>query len=303
MALFVVVAFAENTHKVTSTTLNVRRAPSTGARVLGTLHKGDQIEVLQIARGWAKVNYNGSTGYVSEKYIAPLPDNIINKITKKKQNLTQTPRRPVRPKRQTSQPQQETEVTYTPKPENDYEVKTPLTMGHGLSDNINLYLAIQGGFGYSNFTWNDGPVYGTMSYSGDIMGQLYFERRTSFIPRNWYTELSLGYDKKGAAQFDMNYIHMNIYPFGYRIPIKPINIVVKAGPTLGFALNEFDGEWSSDFQVGVGGGLQIEWRQFAIGCNVEYDFTEVSSNCGETLHNFAVLGTISYKFAKFGHKK
>lgn len=185
----------------------------------------------------------------------------------------------------------------------NHEADMLLCLGSFMTDNINLYLAIQGGFGYSNYIWSEGSVNGTMSYSADIVGQLYFENKVSFIPANWYSELALGYDKKGAANYGMNYIHVRISPFGYRLPIDPINVVVKAGPTLGFALNDFDDRWSSDFQLGIGGGFQIEWKQFAIGCNVEYDFTEVSSSCGQTLNNIAVLGTISYKFAKFGHKR
>lgn len=298
MALIVVTAMAENNYKVTSSSrLNVRKSPSTSGAVIGTFISGQQIEVISINIGWAKVKYNGKIGYVSEKYISPLP----------------APE-PIQP-----EPEPEIEKTeeeapvITSEPENeryneikssgDYEVKTPLSFGHGLSDNFNLYLAIQAGLGYSNYIWSDGSVNGTMSFSADIVGQLYFENKVSFIPANWYSELALGYDKKGAAKYGMNYIHVNIYPFGYRIPIDPINVVVKAGPTLGIALNEFDDNWSSDFQVGIGGGFQIEWKQFAIGCNVEYDFTEVSSSCGQTLNNIAVLGTISYKFAKFGHKR
>ncbi len=296
MALIVVAASAENNYKVTSSSrLNVRKSPSTSAAVLGTFSSGQQIEVISISKGWAKVKYNGKTGYVSEKYISPLPKPEPKKPEPKKEMPQE--------EKTFIQSQPEKERFREIKSAGEYEVDTPLSFGHGLSDNINLYLAVQGGFGYSNYLWSDGSVNGTMSYSADIVGQLYFKNKVSFIPANWYSELALGYDKKGAANYGMNYIHARIYPFGYRIPIDPISVVVKAGPTLGFALNDFDDRWSFDFQVGIGGGFQIEWKQFAIGCNVEYDFTEVSSSCGQTLNNIAVLGTISYKFAKFGHKR
>lgn len=298
MVLFVSTfeVFAEENYKVSvASILNVRNNPTTKSKIVGTLRSGQHIEVLEISKGWAKVKYNGKVGYVSEKYISPLPK----------------PEPPI-PEPKKEKPKEEKPVIASEpvnerfreiKSAGDHEVETPLSIGHSLSDNINLYLAIQGGFGYSNYIWSDGSVNGTISYSADIIGQLYFENKVRFIPANWYSELALGYDKKGAANYGMNYIHARIYPFGYRIPIDQINVVVKAGPTIGFALNDFDYRWSSDFQVGIGGGLQIEWKQFAIGCNVEYDFTEVSSSCGQTLNNIAVLGTISYKFAKFGHKR
>ncbi|MCM1140596.1 MAG: SH3 domain-containing protein [Muribaculum sp.] len=292
--------FAENNYRVTSSSrLNVRKSASTSATVLGTFNSGQEIEVLSVSNGWAKVKFNGKTGYVSEKYITPLPKK-------------ETPKQEPKPKKEVVE---ESIVTENEAPDNnrfreirdagDLEVETPLTLGRSLSDNFNLYLAVQGGFGWSNFLWDNGDVNGTMSYSGDIVAQLYFENPVSFIPANWYSELALGYDKRGAASFDMNYVHARLYPFGYRIPLSPVNIVVKGGVSLGFPLGDLEtnsNSWSSDFQVGVGGGFQIEWKQFAIGCNVEYDFTEVSSSCGQKLNNIAVLGTISYKFAKFGHK-
>lgn len=300
LMLSVASVFAENNYRVTSSSrLNVRKSASTSATVLGTFNSGQEIEVLSVSNGWAKVKFNGKTGYVSEKYITPLPKK-------------ETPKSEPKPKKEVVE---EKVVVEKEVPDNnrfreirdagDYEVETPLTLGHALSDNFNLYLAVQGGFGWSNFLWDNGSVNGTMSFSGDIAAQLYFENPVSFIPVNWYSELALGYDKRGAASFGMNYVHARVYPLGYRISLSPVNIVVKGGVSLGLPLNDLETSshsWSSDFQVGVGGGLQIEWKQFAIGCNVEYDFTEVSSSCGQKLNNIAVLGTISYKFAKFGHK-
>lgn len=174
MALIVVTAMAENNYKVTSSSrLNVRKSPSTSATVLGTFNSGQQIEVISISKGWAKVKYNGKVGYVSEKYISPLPKP-----------------EPPKPEPTKEKPKEEkTVITSEPvnerfreiKSAGDYEVETPLSIGHSLSDNINLYLAIQGGFGYSNYIWSDGSVNGTMSYSADIVGQLYFENKVSFI--------------------------------------------------------------------------------------------------------------------------
>ncbi len=300
LALVVVTAMAENNYKVTSSSrLNVRKSPSSTGQILGTFESGQQIEVLNIDKGWAKVKFNGKTGYVSAKYITELPKPVVRKEEPKKE---ETVIREEQPKNEIPEANRFRDVT----PVSDYDVETPLTFGSSLGESMNLYLAIQGGFGYSNFMWSDGSVNGDMSYSADIVGQLYFEDKVSFIPQNWYSELALGYDKRGAANFGMNYVHARIYPLGYRIPLSPINIVVKGGVALGFPLSELEtnsNSWSGDFQCGVGGGFQVEWKQFAIGCNVEYDFTEVSSSCGQTLNNFAVLGTISYKFAKLGHKR
>ncbi|MDE7165957.1 MAG: SH3 domain-containing protein [Bacteroidaceae bacterium] len=302
MTLIVVTALAENNYKVTSSSrLNVRKSPSTSAAVLGTFKSGQQIEVISINNGWAEVIYNGKTGYVSTKYITPLPK----------------PEEPAKPK---EEPQQETiviedrceELITSSTGDRDtanvdqYEVETPLVIRTSMPNALNLYLAVQGGFGWSNFLWDNGSVNGTMAYSCNILAQLYFEDKVIFIPQNWYSEIALGYNKFGAAGFNMNYMHLGLCPFGYRVLLDPINIVVKAGVDLAFPLNNLEtsrNSWSADFQCGLLGGLQIEWKQFAIGCNVVYDFTEVSSSNNQTLNNIGVLGTISYKFGKFGHKK
>lgn len=302
MTLIVVIALADNNYKVTSSSrLNVRKSPSTSAAVLGTFTSGQQIEVISISNGWAKVKYNGKTGYVSDRYIAPLPkpektEKVYEEPKEERVIVENDYEEPITPSKKFK------DVTNL----GDYEVETPLVMGSSMSDAMNLYLAVQGGFGWSNFLWSDGSVNGTMAYSGNILAQLYFEDKVSFIPQNWYSEIALGYNKLGAADFDMKYIHLGLCPLGYRVPLDPVNIVVKAGVDLSFPINDletYNNSWSADFQCGVLGGLQIEWKQFAIGCNAIYDFTEVSSSCNQTLNNIGVLGTISYIFGKFGHKK
>lgn len=261
---------------------------------MGTLNNGQEITVLSITKGWAKIEFKNTTGYVSAKYITELPKKIVEdpEVEEVEEVIEEMP-------------VVEETVVVQPVRQVDTKVATPLTIGSFMPEGMNLYLAVQGGFGWSNFLWSDGSVNGTMSYSADVLAQLYFEDKVSFIPKNWYSELGIGYDKKGAADFDMSYIHLRLYPFGYRIPLSPINIVVKGGVSLGFPISDLatsQNSWSSSFQCGVGGGLQIEWKQIALGCNVEYDFTEVASDCNQTLNNIAILGTISYKFGKFGHK-
>lgn len=288
--------FAEVNYRVTSSSrLNVRRSPSTTGAVLGTFKSGQEITVLSINNGWAKVEFNNSVGYVSAKYITELPKKVVEEPEEVVEVVEVVEEQPV----------EETPIYVISENENE-DISTPITIGSSLTDKLSLYLTVQGGVGYSNFSWGDGDVNGDIAYSADIVGQLYFEDNISFIPRNWYSELALGYDKKGAANFGMNYIHARIYPLGYRISVSPVNVVVKGGISLGFPINDletYSNSWSADCQCGVGGGFQVEWKQFAIGFNIEYDFTEVSSSCNQSLNNFAILGTISYKFAQFGHKK
>lgn len=280
LVLSTFVTFADNNYKVISTSrLNVRKSPSTTDIIIGKFQSGQEIEVISIQNGWAKVIFNNKIGYVSEKYIVPLY---------KKNNDPKT-------KVQTKKSPTVLEII------NNTETYSNKKIGNKLSflDNTDLYLSVQGGFGYSKYLWNNGKVNGTMSYSLDIIAQLYLKKEIGFIPENWYSELALGYDKKGAAKFDMSYVHAQIYPFGYKFDQTPMDLIVKGGMSLSYPLGDFGDRWNSDLQVGVICGAQIEWKQISIGCNIAYDFTEVSPDCGQKLNNLAILGTISYKLIKF----
>ena len=62
--------YATTAKYVTATTLNVRSGAGTSYSVLGSLSKGTKVEVISTTNGWSKINYNGSTGYVSSQYLS-----------------------------------------------------------------------------------------------------------------------------------------------------------------------------------------------------------------------------------------
>lgn len=59
-----------------TTNVNIRKAPDTSAAVIDTLQKGESITRTAIGdNGWSKVTYNGTTAYVSSKYLTAInPD-------------------------------------------------------------------------------------------------------------------------------------------------------------------------------------------------------------------------------------
>ncbi len=62
---------ATQTATVTASALNVRRSASTSSGVMGTVRKGQTVEVVQkVNDTWYQINYNGSTGYVHGSYIS-----------------------------------------------------------------------------------------------------------------------------------------------------------------------------------------------------------------------------------------
>ena len=59
-----------NRGSVSANTLNVRKSASTSSTKLGTLNKGDRVQIVQKqSRGWYKIRYKDSYAYISSKYV------------------------------------------------------------------------------------------------------------------------------------------------------------------------------------------------------------------------------------------
>lgn len=56
-------------YRCTAGVLNVRIHPNKTSQVLGTLRKGQEVEVIDIENGFAAIEYNGQRGYASLKYL------------------------------------------------------------------------------------------------------------------------------------------------------------------------------------------------------------------------------------------
>jgi uncharacterized protein YgiM (DUF1202 family) len=54
---------------VTASSLRIRESASTNSAVLGWLNVNDRIEVISIENGWAKINFNSKTAYVSAELL------------------------------------------------------------------------------------------------------------------------------------------------------------------------------------------------------------------------------------------
>ena len=63
-------ALASSVGYVNCSSLVVRSSASTSAKKLGTLSQGTKVKVISTAKGWARISYNGKTGYVSTKYLS-----------------------------------------------------------------------------------------------------------------------------------------------------------------------------------------------------------------------------------------
>lgn len=60
------------TYRCTASVLNVRIHPDKTSRVLGTLRKGQEVEVIDMENGFAAFEYKGQRGYASLRYLNKL---------------------------------------------------------------------------------------------------------------------------------------------------------------------------------------------------------------------------------------
>lgn len=70
-------------YQVTATSLNVRSGAGTSYKRIGSLKKGTKVYPSTISKGWAKITYNGATGYVYTTYLKKYVSDTTATATKK----------------------------------------------------------------------------------------------------------------------------------------------------------------------------------------------------------------------------
>ena len=61
--------------------INVRSGPSTDTSSVGTLSKGETVNVIGTGNGWVKISYKGNTAYVSAQFIQQKKEEETNTVT------------------------------------------------------------------------------------------------------------------------------------------------------------------------------------------------------------------------------
>ena len=62
-------ATAQDSYVVTASRLNVRKAASAESTVVGSLSKGDLVDVYNFKGGWAEIGFKDGTAFVAKKYL------------------------------------------------------------------------------------------------------------------------------------------------------------------------------------------------------------------------------------------
>ncbi|HDR8040160.1 SH3 domain-containing protein [Bacillus cereus group sp. Bce025] len=83
------VQVASGNYKVNVSTLRVRTGPSTSHAILGSIHKGQVVQVTGEIQDWVKINYSGQTAYISKDYISKSGSNAnVDQTNELQKNVT-----------------------------------------------------------------------------------------------------------------------------------------------------------------------------------------------------------------------
>ncbi|ACK90961.1 Peptidase, M23/M37 [Bacillus cereus 95/8201] len=83
------VQVASGNYKVNVSSLRVRTGPSTSHTILGSVHKGQIVQVTGEVQDWVKINYSGQTAYISKDYISKNDFNAnVDQTNEQQKNIT-----------------------------------------------------------------------------------------------------------------------------------------------------------------------------------------------------------------------
>lgn len=63
---------------VNTSSLNLRKGPSTNQEIIGVLLKNSQVKVISSSNGWSKIIYGNKVGYVYDQYLSDKTTDIYN---------------------------------------------------------------------------------------------------------------------------------------------------------------------------------------------------------------------------------
>lgn len=275
--------FGQDFFEVVSTSkLNVRNAPSTTSKIVGTLNPGDEIFVFNTKGEWAVFNYENRLAYVFMKYLKKCESNSVETEVPVNNSVEETNHVTYEPVEIIKETKKEILVEELPE-SSKKEGQKPYS--------FNLGVAVEGG--YTNFAC-DGvtPKYG-WGYGANVSIQL--------LLKDYFSEFSLGYVKKGSGAFPLDYAICRLYPVGYKLDLSSCVLYGKVGGYIGHCfsnISTYYDSFSCELDWGLSAGIGVEYEQFSLGVNYEHGFSEVCSS-NLDLYNRNIFLTFSYNFMSF----
>lgn len=261
---------------VSKSRLNVRNKPSTNSRIIGVLQPESLIEVFSKTEYWAKIRYNNNIGYISTKYIEKIE--LDSAVTTEKEPVEDSL-------------EQNTEPIIDEVLVHQSEDNADLLNSIGVEFIPNIYC------GFSNLCAEGVTPKGTIGYGVDLAFQFIAKKKIIFIPKNYFSEISLGYSLRGSAAFPMHYLNIKLLPFGYRYHLQKFSLFGKLGLYTGFTFSSIEtnyNSFNSNVDIGLAINVGSEYKKIGLGLSYERGFTNVC-NSNLSLKNSCVFVTLSYR--------
>lgn len=195
---FPVASLAQNSlghYTVTAARLNVRKAPSSESTVIGSLKKGDTINVRTMRKSWAEIDFKKGIGYVSNKHIEPI------------QIMPADEPEP-----------QETIVAMSEDTVVEQPALKPEKRRNSFFKQWHFRLTSTASLGLSNLYSFDAYSHPRFGFGVDAGTQL----TADFMPKGMFAEVTVGYMSLGNSNYSFPSFSLNILPAGYRS--EPFNL-------------------------------------------------------------------------------
>lgn len=276
---------------ISTSRLNVRDKPSTQSQVLGTLTPGFRIETGEEVGDWLKFEYNGVESYVSLRFLKKeeIIEQIVVETVQEEPELVAV--------EETIVVEDAVDITPSKNRELPEFLKHKFLFNKPCltSEKIDLMLSGRIGIGLSSYSWKDGTVNGKIGLSLDAVAQMYWKNGV-----NYYTEASLGYALKGAANLPMHYLNIGLSPLGYYYDFNEIRFVGNAGFYMGCPLSSLAYVQLSKFDLGLCLAAAIEYNMFSIGLEYNHGLMNISAS-DVNLKNWGLMAKITCKIMSFNN--
>lgn len=151
--------------------------------------------------------------------------------------------------------------------------------------------------GFSDLLTRDAAPKVAFSWGVDVALQLKAKERIKFIPKNYFSEVSAGFVKRGCSAFHMYYYNLRIIPFGYTYYIKDWNINAKAGLYTAIPFSKVEtniNSFKSNMDLGLTLGMGTEYKNIGVNLLYELGFIKICKS-NLSMINSSFLINVSYR--------
>lgn len=188
---------AQSPYEVTVKRLNVRKSASSESSIIGSLSKGDTVNVRELKKTWAEIDYKSSVGYVSAKFIQPVEEEPVPE--------------------QISEPEEIIEVdTVVQNDESEMiEVKTDSKNIMAFLNQLRFVPTATLSLGLADFYSFDAYSHPRFSFGFDAGTRI----SADFMPDWMFSEATVGFMLLGNSNYSFPSFSFNVLPVGYRSDI------------------------------------------------------------------------------------